>query len=437
MVRITGIEVSGIYQDLMRKFRDEGHDIYIVTPSERQLGLKTSMTEDKGVHILNVWTLNLQKTSVVEKGIGQVLVEGQYKRAIKNYLKGVKFDLILYSTPPITFPNVIAYLKRQNPQAMTYLLLKDIFPQNAVDLGMLQGMPVQGSWFKVHGWGARAKYQLYKYFRRKEKKLYAYSDYIGCMSPANVEFVLKHNPEIPRERVEVAPNSGELRVESLESVESFEEQSLRERNERYYIRKKYNLPTDKPIFIYGGNLGKPQGIDYLIKCLDANKNRTDCHFVVVGTGTELPKLQEWYDGLRLTAYGLKANTNRTNHTNVTVMKGLPKEDYDMLVKYCDVGLIFLDHRFTIPNYPSRLLSYLEYKMPVICATDVNTDIGRIAEENGYGYWCESVKPEDFTALVDKMLASDRKAMGEKGYTFLKENYLVEYTYQAIMKHFNI
>lgn len=117
------------------------------------------------------------------------------------------------------------------------------------------------------------------------------------------------------------------------------------------------------------------------------------------------------------------------------MQGLPKADYDLLVRSCDVGMIFLDHRFTIPNYPSRLLSYLEYKMPVVCATDVNTDIGKIAEENGYGYWCESVKPEDFTALVDKMLASDRKAMGEKGYEFLKNNYLVEHTYNAIMKHF--
>ena len=28
-------------------------------------------------------------------------------------------------------------------------------------------------------------------------------------------------------------------------------------------------------------------------------------------------------------------------------------------------------------------------MPVLCATDPNTDIGTIAEENGYGYWCES------------------------------------------------
>ena len=192
--------------------------------------------------------------------------------------------------------------------------------------------------------------------------------------------------------------------------------------ERGYIRHKYHLPKDRPVIIYGGNLGKPQGIPYLIECLEANKKRTDCYFVVVGTGTEYARLKAWYD------------LNLNDNLNVKVMKGLPKADYDLLVRSCDVGMIFLDHRFTIPNYPSRLLSYLENKMPVLCATDVNTDIGKIAEENGYGYWCESVKPEDFTALVDKMLASDIKAMGERGYEFLKQNYLVEHTYNAIMRH---
>ena len=140
----------------------------------------------------------------------------------------------------------------------------------------------------------------------------------------------------------------------------------------------------------------------------------------MGNGTEYNKLDDW----------CKANKGCC----VKLMQRLPKEDYEMLVKHCDIGLIFLDHRFTIPNYPSRLLSYLENKMPIICATDVNTDIGKIAEENGYGYWCESVKPEDFTSLVDKMLAADRKAMGERGYEFLKENYTVENTYRAIMSH---
>jgi len=397
LVRISDIEERGIYQDLMRKFRDEGHQVFIVTATERKLGQETSLVESHGVKILNVKTLNVQKTNIVEKGIGTLLIERQFKAAIKKYLGTVPFDLITYSTPPITFTNVVKFLKRKNPSAISYLQLKDIFPQNAVDIGLFGEK-------SVFNW----------YFREKEKALYKTSDFIGCMSPANVEFVLKHNPEISPERVEVAPNSVELKEDAVMDDPD------QKKAANYYIRKKYDLPLDKPIIIYGGNLGKPQGIDFLVKCLDANKKRIDCYFVIVGSGTNYGLISDWYD--------------RNKDCNVKLMQSLPKSDYDLLVKSCDVGLIFLDHRFTIPNYPSRLLSYLENKMPVLCATDVNTDIGRIAEENGYGYWCESVNPEDFTALVDKMLSSDRKAMGEKGYEFLKENYLAEHTYNAIMRH---
>lgn len=394
-VRIKDIEENGIYQDLMRKFRSEGHAVFIITACERRLGMNTNLVENKGVHILNVKTLNIQKTNVVEKGIGTLLIENQFTSAIKEFLSDVKFDLVLYSTPPITFPKVIAWLKSQNPPAMTYLLLKDIFPQNAVDLGMMSTSGLKGV--------------LYKLFREKEKKLYALSDYIGCMSPANVEYVLKHNPEVKAERVEVAPNSIELSHTEIPDSTG-----------RNAIRIKYGIPMDRPVFIYGGNLGKPQGIPFLIDCLEANSSRNDCHFLVIGTGTELPHLLQWYE--------------EKHPENVTVMKGLPKSEYDELVRACDVGLIFLDHRFTIPNFPSRLLSYLENRMPVLCATDPNTDMGRIAEEKGFGFWCESSSAEAFTAILDRMIAADKKAMGEKGYAFLKANYTVENTYDAIIKH---
>lgn len=397
LVRISDIEERGIYQDLMRKFRDEGHQVYVVTAAERRQEQETSLVDSHGVKILNVKTLNVQKTNIVEKGMGTLLIESQFKSAIKKYLENISFDLITYSTPPITFTNVVKYLKRKNPNAISYLQLKDIFPQNAVDIGMF---------------GERSIFNWY--FRKKEKALYKTSDFIGCMSPANVEFVLKHNPEISQECIEVAPNSVELREDIVMNDPGQKKAAC------YYIKKKYDLPLDKPIFIYGGNLGKPQGIDFLVKCLDANKRRTDCYFVVVGSGTHYNLISEWY----------KENKD----CNVKLMQSLPKSDYDLLVKSCDVGLIFLDHRFTIPNYPSRLLSYLENKMPVLCATDVNTDIGRIAEENGYGFWCESVNPEDFTAIVDKVLIANRKEMGKMGYEFLKENYLVDQTYYSIIRH---
>ena len=392
MSKMLSVEDRGIYTDLMRKFRDEGHMVYVVSPTERRDGRKTTIIEENNVKILTVRTLNIQKTNVIEKGIGQVSIEFLYKRAIKKYFKGVSFDLILYSTPPITFPKVIEYVKKANPQAKTYLLLKDIFPQNAVDMGMLSKKGIKGL--------------LYKFFRVKEKKLYALSDYIGCMSPANVKYVLEHNPEISKDRVEVAPNSLEL-LEVEKSVDNI-------------VLAKYNLPSDKPIFIYGGNLGVPQGIPFLIQCLEANSDRDDCHFVVVGNGTYYQKLADWYE---------------TAHPkSVTVMKGLPKADYDQLVRSCSVGLIFLDYRFTIPNFPSRLLSYLEYQMPVLCATDPISDIGTIAEENDFGFYIPSNDVDAFTNSVNRILASDIKLMGQNGYEFLKNNYLVDNTYKSIIRH---
>lgn len=391
--RFTDMTARGIYPDLLRKFAKEGHSVCVVSPRERRFKIPTGLTRQELGTILGVKTLNLQKTNVIEKGLGTVLLESQFKSAIKKYLKGMKWDLILYSTPPITFPRVISSLKRKNPSAKTYLLLKDIFPQNAVDLGMFS-----------------KKSLIYKYFRKKEKQLYRLSDYIGCMSPANVRYVCGHNPEVSPERVEVAPNSIELLPETTVSLE-----------EKKDIRRKYGIPEDCPVFIYGGNLGKPQGIDFLIRCLDANAHRKDAFFLVIGTGTELPKLKKWYQ--------------ETHPVSVKVMDGIPKAEYDVLVRSCDVGLIFLDHRFTIPNYPSRLLPYLENRMPVLCVTDPNSDIGKIAAENGYGICCESNSVEGFTAALEKMLASDSAGMGEDGYRFLCENYLVDNTYSTIMAHY--
>ncbi len=395
MCNLQGVSEPDIYTDLMRKFRDEGHEVTIVSPRERRMGLSTCLEKTDGVRILGVRTLNLQKTNVVEKGIGQVLVTRQFRRAIRKHLGGESFDLILYSTPPITLMGVVKCLRKKNLQAMTYLLLKDIFPQNAVDLGMMAESGVKSC--------------LYRYFRRQEKRLYQLSDRIGCMSPANVQYVMEHNPEIEAERVEVAPNSCEIRETAAMSD-----------SQRIAVRQKHGLPVDRPVFIYGGNLGKPQGIPFLIRCLDANADRDDCHFVITGNGTEYGKINSWY-GEKLPK-------------SVSVFKGLPKDEYDRLVRACDVGLIFLDHRFTIPNYPSRLLSYLMERKPIIAATDPNTDVGTIAEANGYGFWCPSNDVDAFTACADRMLAADMSAMGEAGYRFFMENYTVEHTYGQIMKH---
>ena len=189
LVNINNVNERNIYSDLMRKFRDEGHEVYIVTPSERRLRQKTEIRKTDGITLLKIKILNIQKANLIEKGVSTLLIEHQFLSGIKNHIKGVRFDLVLYSTPPITFTKVISYIKHRDG-AKSYLLLKDIFPQNAVDLEMI----------KKDG-------LIHRYFRHKEKQLYQISDYIGCMSPANVAYLIKHNPEINPEIVEVNPNS--------------------------------------------------------------------------------------------------------------------------------------------------------------------------------------------------------------------------------------
>ena len=392
--RVSDLSERGIYTDLMREFIGHGHRVYMVVPAERRFHESTSIKESCGAQILRVKTLNIQKSNVVEKGIGTLLLEMQYQCAIKRYWKDIRFDLILYSTPPITFNRVISSQKKRC-KAKSYLLLKDIFPQNAVDLGMFSKRSL-----------------IYRLFRKKEKVLYQISDFIGCMSPANVDYVLTHNPEIKADRVEICPNSIKLL-----------EKPLMASTARKNILQKLHIPINKTLFIYGGNLGRPQGLIFLLDVIAANEERNDSYFIIVGSGTEYGKIKSWFEA---------------NHPdNSMLLSSLPKKEYDDLVKACDVGLIFLDKRFTIPNYPSRLLSYLENRMPVLLATDLNTDIGRIAERNGYGFWTENGNLDTFMEMVDS-LSADRekiKVMGEKGYEYLKSNYTVERGYRIIMKHF--
>lgn len=388
--RMSSIEDHALYPDLLRTFRDNGHKVYSVSPYERKTGKVTEYTEENGHHSLKVRIGNITKCHIIEKGISTLLFEIQFKNAIKKYLSNVKFDIVLYSTPPITLVNVIKYVKKRDC-AKTYLLLKDIFPQNAVDLGMMSKSGVKGL--------------LYRFFRNKEKKLYAVSDRIGCMSEANCKYLLKHNPEINPDKVEICPNSIEVLDVSLTTEEKLE------------MRRKYDIPCDKTVFVYGGNLGKPQGIPFIIECLKTQEKNKDVFFLIVGDGTEFGKLKEYFD---------KAKPN-----NMKLMSRIPKEDYDKMIAACDVGLIFLDHRFTIPNFPSRLLSYMQAKLPVLACTDPNTDIGKVIVEGNFGRWCESDNTDVFEKTVDKIINEKLDDLGNNAFECLKKNYTCEATYNTI------
>ena len=394
-VSISSIEHASkhsISLDLLHEFQRNGHDVYIVAALQRRDSGETNLAEESGFKVLRVKIGNNKKTGPIKKGITTVTMPGKYVKAIKKYFSDVKFDIVMYPTPPITSAKIVRFIKKRD-NAKSYLLLKDIFPQNAVDIGMMSRSGVKGI--------------LYRYFRKVEKKLYALSDMIGCMSEANVNYVLKHNPEIPAEKVEVCPNSIEIQDMSI-SQEQREE-----------IRNKYGIPLEKKVFIYGGNLGRPQGIPFLVECLKTQTENKNSYFIVVGDGTEYKKLDDFF--------------TEFVPENMKLMKRLPKEDYDRMVAACDVGMIFLDHRFTIPNFPSRLLAYMQAGVPTLAVTDPNTDVGKVIEDGGFGWWCESNDTAAFSAKVAEAENADFERMSENSKKYLEENYTVEKAYRTIEK----
>lgn len=383
-----------IYSDLMYEFKRRGHEVWVVCQTERREHQHTSLRQEDQINILRVKTGNLTgKVSFIEKGLTTVSVEYLFKKAIARYLSDIKFDLVLYSTPPITFGNVVEYVRNRDG-AKTYLLLKDIFPQGAVDLGAINSNSF-----------------IYKYFRHKEEQLYQTSDHIGCMSEANIRYVLAHN-DLPQEKVELNPNSIKpLLVEK------------KDKQHTAAIRAKYGVPSNSVVFAYGGNLGIPQGLEFLVEICKEIKDRTDIFLLIVGDGGR---------------YDYISNELKTiDAGNIKLMKKLPKEDYDKLIAACDVGLIFLNPKFTFPNFPSRLTSYMEMCLPVLAATDTATDLKDVLEEANCGLWGRSGDINTFLKHMDFLVqhTEERLAMGKRGRKYLEDHYTVDKSYDIIMRHF--
>ncbi|PKE65095.1 glycosyltransferase WbuB [Macrococcoides caseolyticum] len=359
LLDLEDLNQKGIYHDFVNELISRGNEVTVVCPSEKRFDGKTKIYNSKEATVLKVKVGNITKTTKIVKGINILRIERAYKKAINNYLENKKFELIVYSTPPITFNNLISYLKKKH-NAKTYLLLKDIFPQNAVDLKILKKTSL-----------------VYWMFRIKEKKLYKVSDYIGAMSPQNVKYIKTHNKinsdtHIFRNAIYRESHNVDINV----------------------IKEKFKLNHHKKLLLYGGNIGLPQGIAYIKKIIDRFNEIENAQLVIVGNGTHYKELEN--------------HINTSTNPDIKIFNYMPKDEYNDLLIACDVGLIFLDSRFTIPNYPSRLTDFLAAGKPILCATDKNTDLKDEIISYEVGYWNESNNVDDFINNANELLTNDMR-----------------------------
>ena len=386
---------SNLYTDLMEKFAQHGHQVYVACSTEKRFGNSTNINETNGLKVLRIKTGNITSNpNYFTKLLALLKLQTQFIKAIDKYFGQIKFDLIIYSTPPIQYNRIIKYLKSKS-NASTYLLLKDIFPQNAVDIGLL------------NKWNP-----IYWYFRHQEKITYKLSDRIGCMSPANVNYLIKHNPTLNPNIIEVCANS--LKETALISIK--ERISIRSE-----IRKRYSIKEEEILLVYGGNLGIAQGLSFLLEILKHYFKNKNVRFLIVGDGTCFKKIQKFQ--------------NKEKSENMILQKRVSSAEFREILFASDIGLIFLNPKFSIPNFPSRLNSYLQVGLPVIACTDKVSDIGDIVEKAGCGYKVISEDIQKFNKVLENIMSTPGllENMSLKARDLFEKEYTTLKSYSIIMK----
>ncbi|NLK63625.1 MAG: glycosyltransferase family 4 protein [Tissierellia bacterium] len=369
-----------IYTDLAESLYEAGHEITVAVSEQAKNKKATEMKLERGFNVLRIVTGNYYDVGLIEKGITTLKIPILMKKGISKYLGDCKFDMILFEAPPVTNSGLVAWAKKKF-NCPAYLMLKDIFPQNAVDIGIMKN-----------------KGLIYRYFTAQERKLYETADYIGCMSKANKEYVIRNNPWLDPNKVELFPNTKKI-VSEIPKIMG-------------EIRKKYNIPENSCVFLFGGNMGKPQYVELLCEAVKRCKENNNIFFLFIGRGTERYKIEQ---------------TIKENYIeNARVIENLPRDEYEQFTRECDVGLVILDPRFTIPNYPSRILSYMEYAKPVLAATDKTSDIKELILEADCGEWVWSGDTEGFIEKIKEMATStDLSAKGYNGRKYLEEHFRIE------------
>lgn len=387
-----GTGVNNLYTNLMDEFVSNGHSVHVLGTQESNKQVKSERSEENGISVVRIYSGKIRKASYLRKITSLLTLGRKMDNAIKRHYNSVAFDLIIGPTPPITLSLLYKKLKRRY-QIPFYLLLKDIWPQGSVDLKVFR------------------KYSIpWLYFRSHEIRIYKAADFIGCMSQLGVEYVLANNKYLAASKVEVCPNS-------IRPTNELPKESGRE------IRTKYNIPQDACIFLFSGNLGVGHGLYFIADAIKALSDYPSAYFVIGGAGTHY--------------HYLKAKLDEFNAGNALLYSWLPREDFEQILATSDVGLIFL-YRYTSPQFPSRLLSYLEYSKPALCAINRETDMGTIVEEASCG---RSVLHGDLDGFIEQVKyfsenVEERKKMGKNGRKLLMDQYTVNHSYQIIMNHFD-
>jgi len=374
-----------MYADLIMEYKYNGHDVTIIGGSQKE----TLFYEEQGVRILRVKSMPiLYVKNLIMKGIGMATLPWYFKSAYNKYLKNEKFDWIVMPTPPITLVDVVKYIKRKSGGKL-YMILRDIHPQSSASLGEIK-----------YKW-------MVDYLYCRSDLGYRISDIVGCMSPENINFIKREHKIPDSTRCTVLYNWMNY---IPYQIENFTE-----------LRVKYKL-NGKVVVLFGGNIGLGQCVENIADLAHHYLNNENICFVIIGKGVKKDELQQM------------AKEQKLN--NMLFIDFMPRNEYLRFVKSADIGLISIHGNNAAPTCPSKVISYMSLKIPVLALINKNSDYGQVFLDNPKaGFWAVADDKKAVYKCLDKLYEDSelRKQMGENGYRFYCENLTTEKVYNEMIK----
>lgn len=345
---------SGAVQlrDLAREFSRQGYEVTVMVAAP-DLGAPWRCDMWNGVRVLRLRTPQTKDVSYLRRTVAELLMPFAMKRNLKRSPVGTDtFDAVVWYSPSIFLGALVSALKKRS-NCPSYLIIRDIFPEWAVDMGLM-------------GRGL-----IYKFFDFVANYQYSVADVIGVQTSGNLAYFAS-----PRR------HQG-ARIEVLHNW-------LAPANDiGCSVRVNSTALRGRKIFVYAGNMGIAQGMGTLLDLAERMYYRKDVGFLFVGRGSDVAKL--------------RADAIRRGLDNVVFAEEIDPDEIPGLYAQCHVGLVALDPRHKTHNIPGKFLTYMQAGLPVLASINAGNDLAGLIAEAGVGRACIDGSPDTLAAYALDLL----------------------------------
>ncbi|MGI9087944.1 MAG: WcaI family glycosyltransferase [Chthoniobacterales bacterium] len=364
----TGIAPHNVA--LCEFLQTRGHDVEMVTtfsyyptwrklPADRGQFYRTDVIN--GVPVHRCWHFVPERVSALKR----MAHEASFIcTSTLRVLRLPRADVYVLVSPPLLL-GAAGWFVGLSKRAPFVFHVQDMQPDAAVGLGMLR-----------EGWFIKTLYALEAFAYRSAAKV------SGITRGMLVKFRRKG---VPAERLIYFPNAISLAANGVTP-------------ERGEFRRRHNLPNEKFLAVYAGNLGVKQGLDVLLAAAQKLQDRR-IHILICGDGAQREVLREQIRTLQL--------------PNVSMLPLQQGADYTALLEDADVCFITQQSGSGNSFFPSKLLGLLAQSKPVITVADPESELAEAASEGGFGLNIPPGRPEDVAKVLD-LLAKDPARLAAYG-----------------------